>query len=97
MQCASGLVPRICPTSCGSQHKTHLATTHPAGGGALSQGPEWARRSAGPRASGHPPIRLESGKASGGQRLLCRGEGNLGRLVLLLGAVLLGGDVDVGS
>ena len=74
------------------------STTHPApGGGALSQGPEWARRSAGPRASEHPPIRLQSGKASGGQRLLCRGEGNLGRLVLLLGAVLLGGDVDLGS
>ena len=51
-------------------------------------------RSAGPRASEHPHLRLQSRKASGGQRLLCRGEGSLGRLVLLLGAVLLGGDVD---
>ena len=75
----------------------HPSTTHPAGGGALSQGPDGARRSTGPCASGHPPIRLQSGTSSGGQRLLCRGEGNLGRLVLLLGAVLLGGDVDVGS
>ena len=75
----------------------HPSTTHPAGGGAPSQGPDGARRSAGPRASGHPRIRLESRKASGGQRLLRRGEGNLGRLLLLLGPVLLGGDVDVGS
>ena len=74
----------------------HPSTTLP-GRGALSQGPDEARRSAGPRASGHPQLRLESGTSSGGQRLLCRGEGNLGRLVLLLGAVLLGGDVDVGS
>ena len=42
-------------------------------------------------------MRLQSRTSSGGQRFLCRGEGNLGRLVLLLGAVLLGGDVDVGS
>ena len=75
----------------------HPSTTHPAGRGAPSQGPGGIRRSAGTRASGHPQLRLESRKASGGQRLLCRGEGNLGRLVLLLGAVLLGGDVDVGS
>ena len=49
------------------------STAHPAGGGALSQGPDGARRSAGPRASGHPHLRLQSGKASGGQRLLRRG------------------------
>ena len=88
----------LCFTSCGSQHKTHLATTHPApGGGAPSQGPDRIRRSARPRASADPPMRLQSRTSSGGQRFLCRGEGNLGRLVLLLGAVLLGGDVDVGS
>ena len=88
-------------TSCGSQYKAHLAAAWGAtllsGGGALSQGPDRIRRSAGPRASGHPPIRLQSRRSSGGQRLLCRGEGNLGRLVLLFGPVLLGGDVDVGS
>ena len=60
----------------------HPSTTHPAGGGAPSQGPDGARRSAGPRASGHPPIRLESGKASGGERLRCRGEGSLSRVDL---------------
>ena len=75
----------------------HPSTTHPAGRGALSQGPCRLGRSAGPCASGHPPLRLESRRSSGGQRFVCRGEGNLGRLVLLLGAVLLGGDVDVGS
>ena len=41
------------------RHRTppccHPSTTHPAGGGALSQGPDRARRSAGPRASGDPP------------------------------------------
>ena len=67
----------------------HPSTTHPVCRGALSHGPEWARRSAGPRASGHPQLRLQSGRSSGGQRLLCRGEGNLGRLG--------SGDVDVGS
>ena len=60
----------------------HPSTTHPAGGGAPSQGPRGIGRSAGHRASGHPPIRLESGKASGGERLRCRGEGSLSRVDL---------------
>ena len=74
-------------TSCGSQYKAHLATawgatllsstTHLAGGGALSQGPEGARRSARPRASEHPRLRAEFGDSSGGQRLRCRGDAGL--------------------
>ena len=53
----------------------HPSTTHPAGGGAPSQGLDGTGRSAGPRASGHPRIRAEFGDSSGGQRLLLRGEG----------------------
>ena len=55
----------------------HPSTTHPAGGGALSQGPDGARRSAGPRASGHPHLRAEFGDSSGGQRLRHRGDAGL--------------------
>ena len=55
----------------------HPSTTHPAGGGAPSQGLDGTGRSAGPRASGHPPIRLESGTSSGGERLRHRGDAGL--------------------
>ena len=53
----------------------HPSTTHPVGRGALSHGLEWARRSAWPRASGHPQLRAEFGDSSGGERLRSRGEG----------------------
>ena len=45
------------------------------GGGALSQGADGARGSAGLRASEHPRLHLQSGRSSAGERLLCRGEG----------------------
>ena len=55
----------------------HPAVVHPQptlrpapGGGAVSQGPD---------------LRLEPGRASGGQRFLCRGDGNLGRCVVAWG------------
>ena len=55
----------------------HPSTTHPAGGGAPSQGPRGARRSAGPRASGHLDLRPEFGDSSGGERLCHRGDAGL--------------------
>ena len=79
------------------RHCSHLHLSAPApGGGPLSQGLGGLGRSAGADASGHPQLRPEFGDSSGGQRLLCRGEGSLGRVVALLGAILLGGDVGVG-
>ena len=53
----------------------HPSTTHPAGGGAPSQGLDGTGRSAGPRASGHLELRPEFGDSSGGDRLRCRGDG----------------------
>ena len=60
----------------------HPSTTHPAGGGAPSQGLDGTGRSAGPRASGHLELRPEFGDSSGGERLRCWGEGGLSRVDL---------------
>ena len=63
---ASGGAPLCC----------HPSTTHPGpGGGALSQGAERKRGSAGIHASSHPRLCRQPGTSSAGQRLLCRGDG----------------------
>ena len=77
--------------------RRHPAVAHPPptlrlvpGGGAPSQGPGREGRSAGPGASEHPRLRLEFGKSSGGQRLLCRGGLRSGLCCCLGGSCLEG-------